>query len=91
MKKSLIYHIDQGPSLTYYKNYNLESESWWPKFDTLRSRYGIKIVQGGSDLKVKKSANVKRPEELQAANPIADKGNSSSTENLVDLTGQSNK
>jgi hypothetical protein len=34
------------PSLDYYKQYNFTNEPWWPKFDTLRQRFGIEIIKG---------------------------------------------
>ena len=34
------------PSITYYQNYNFESEAWWPKFDRLRQKFSIQIVKG---------------------------------------------
>lgn len=34
------------PTATYYQQYNFESESWWPKFDRLKSKFGITIIKG---------------------------------------------
>ncbi len=35
-----------GPTAQYYQQYNFEREPWWPKFDRLRSKFGITIVKG---------------------------------------------
>lgn len=34
------------PTATYYQQYNFESEPWWPKFDRLKTKFGITIIKG---------------------------------------------
>ena len=40
------FSLFSGPTANYYQTYNFEKEPWWPKFDALRSKYGIVIAKG---------------------------------------------
>ena len=51
------------PSVNYYQEYNFERETWWPKFEQLKSKYGITIVKGDKTHKSRgaNNANNNRP------------------------------
>ena len=78
--------------MTYYKTYNFENEPWWPKFESLRVKYGIEVVKGGDERRgAKKNVNNKTPANQSSGLTL---GNipatvSSSNENLIESTNTS--
>ena len=66
-------HVSAGlpnttrPSLTYYQKYNFESEPWWPKFDSLRQKYNIKIVKGDKVLRSRANQKVNQQQQPSPA------------------------
>lgn len=74
----------QGPTLTYYKNYNFETEPWWPKFEQLRSKYGIVVAKGEAVRQAKKTkAATTRQQQPQEQSNLNDAWQqSASSENL---------
>lgn len=72
--------------MNYYKDYNFESEPWWPKFETLRSKYGITVVKGGTERQARKTTGATKKATTQLTNNLAttQPTMNSSNENLVE-------
>lgn len=80
-RQNLTSFLLKGPSLTYYRMYNFENEPWWPKFESLRVKYGIEVVKGGDERQARKKVS-KKPTEATIGNISA--AVSSSNENLIE-------
>ena len=50
-----------GPQVSYYENYNFQNETWWPKFEQLKSRFNINVVKGDKTHKSRAANRIKSP------------------------------
>ena len=81
-----------GPSANYYESYNFEREPWWPKFEVLRNKYGIKIVKGDKKLitnKTHQSRAQTHRQQPQQQEPIGSHAYQNMDE-IAESTAQSN-
>jgi len=68
-----------GPTVNYYQSYNFQNESWWPKFESLQQKYGIKVVKGDRVQKEKRQMttnsqpNISKKNDSIAHNPDENK------------------